>query len=382
MTDTFTRLFRRGAFGAAVALALTAMPVGTPAQSELPDTEHAMPVSVLKVHIQDSYTALRGFTGRAVARRSADLGFESGGKLADVRVDAGDRVAEGEQLASLDTQRLEARRRELRAELAEAQANLELARKTRKRSAELFERGHLPEQRLDEAVAEQDAAQARLERVRAALNSIAVDLDKAVLTAPFGGVIERRLADEGTVLATGTPVLRLIESDALEAEVGLPLAFAETMRAGDAVPLKTQGGDLVFARVKAKVPAVRGETRTALVTLTIDGEAQAAIADGALVTAELSETVDTSGFWLPLRALTADVRGLWRVYKVVEGKDGANRVVFENVQILHSEGDRAFVSGTVKDGDLVIEGGVARVVPGKRVEIVRMDGRQVAGLSR
>lgn len=337
------------------------------------DGEPAIPVSVLKVSISDHYVIARGFTGRAIARRRADLGFERDGKLAEILVDNGAVVKKGQLLARMDDARLAAERFELEARINEADANLVVADKTLLRTRPLFNQGHVTEQRLDDATAQADAAKASLARARAALKRIDVDLEKSTLHAPFDGVIERRLVDEGAVISAGATVFRFIESGRLEAEVGMPLSFANAMKPGDHLPLRTGAGEVLFAEVMAVVPVVRGETRTALVTLRMSGEPTRSVVDGSLVTAEVNDRIASPGFWIPIRALTADVRGLWRVYKVSKSSDGADRVVFENVQMLHSEKDRAFVSGTVNDGDLLIDGGVARVVPGRKVEVVRVN---------
>ncbi len=340
--------------------------------SSMNNPERALPVSVMRVDMRDSYTISRGFTGRAVSRRRSELGFETSGRIEAVLIDNGDMVRKGDVVARLDTDQLIAQRKELAARLAEANANLQVSQKTAERVRSLFDQGHVTEQRLDEASAASDASSAIRSSAAAALASIDISIEKSVLTAPYDGIVARRLLDEGTAVMVGNPVLLLIENGPLEAEVGMPLGFAQRLSPGDILPLKTQMGDLVFANVRAIVPLVRGETRTALVTLEVQGEAALPIADGSLVTAEINDAVPSSGFWIPMRALTADVRGLWRVYKVVSADDGSQHVVFENVQIIHSENDRAFVSGTVDGGDLLIDEGVARVTPGEKVEVVRI----------
>lgn len=382
MTSGFARTLALAALLAAAgsaAFVILQLPTGREAASQTDATDGLLPVGALRVDMQSAYEIERAFTGRVTARRRSDLGFDRDGTLAEILVESGDRVRAGQVLARLDTARLEARRRELQATRAEATADLKLARSTRARTVRLFEDGHVSEQRRDEAVAEADAAAARLERIDAQLASLEVDLGKSVIEAPYAGTIERRLLDEGTVLDAGTTVVRLLETRVLEAEIGFPLSFARRMEPGSHVPLRTEKGDLVFASVRSMVPAVRGETRTALVTFTIEGEVTADIADGSLVTAHVEDRIESPGFWLPLGALTADVRGLWRVYKVGDRsrEAGTAEVVFENVQVLHTAGDRAFVSGTVDDGDLLIDGGVTRVVPGQRVRVVSIDGAPV-----
>lgn len=364
---------------AALAIFGIAMTFGLPqprqAESQTSEDSQPLPVAALRVKLQSSYTIERGFTGRATARRRSELGFERAGKLVEIGIDTGDRVQEGQALARLDTQQLRSQRAELVAARSEAEADLELARKTRARRVQLFKDGHVSAQSRDDAVAEADAAAARLARIDAQIASVDVDLDKSILRAPYAGAIERRLLDEGSVIDAGATVLRLIETGILEAEIGFPLSFARRMEPGSHVPLRTEKGDLAFARVRSVVPAVRGETRTALVTFTIEGGVTDAIADGSLVTARIPYRVEAPGFWLPLRALTADVRGLWRVYKLGNRERvlGPASVTFENVQILYSENDRAFVSGTVNDGDLLVAKGVERVVPGQTVEVTAIE---------
>ena len=72
---------------------------------------------------------------------------------------------------------------------------------------------------------------------------------------------------------------------------------------------------------------------------------------------------DDHGFWLPLTALTESERGLWGVLVVNRSSVLERRVV----EVLHAEADRAYVRGTLQDGDWVVRTGVQRLVPGQQV---------------
>jgi len=360
---------------AAVAGWMTILPSGNQgAAGSPPRLSDPLPVSVIPVEMQDAYDVDRRFTGRIVARRRTDLAFEFAGKVVRLSVDTGDRVTAGDVLAAQDTERLLARLEELEAQLAESEADLTLARRNLERSRTLFGQGHVSEQRLDDARAEADAATARRDRLSASIRLLRVDIDKAVLRAPYDGIVERRLIDEGAVVEAGASVFRFIEVGPMEAEIGVPARFAERLRVGDRVRVLAGDPSPREARVKAVVPAIRGETRTATLTLDLLPDDGPQPPDGTLVTLLLKERIAATGAWLPVRALTADVRGLWRVYKVVDSDDGAPRVAFGNVQVLYSDAARAFVTGTIRDGDLIIDEGVSRVAPGTRVDPVRVDG--------
>jgi len=52
---------------------------------------------------------------------------------------------------------------------------------------------------------------------------------------------------------------------------------------------------------------------------------------------------------------------LWALYTINE----QNIVVRDLVQIIYFEDEYAFVRGTIKDGDLIVLGGAAKIIPGK-----------------
>ncbi len=87
-------------------------------------TPKLLPVETMRVEAVGSYRTYRAYTGKIVARRTSDLGFERKGKLVSIVVEEGDRVAAGTLLARLDTQELKNSRRELLARRAQATAKL------------------------------------------------------------------------------------------------------------------------------------------------------------------------------------------------------------------------------------------------------------------
>ena len=66
---------------------------------------------------------------------------------------------------------------------------------------------------------------------------------------------------------------------------------------------------------------------------------------------------------MPLRSLSQSDQGLWALYTIDEN----NIVVRDLVQIVYFEDQYAFVNGTIKDGDLIVLGGAAKIIPGKRI---------------
>jgi multidrug efflux pump subunit AcrA (membrane-fusion protein) len=77
-----------------------------------------------------------------------------------------------------------------------------------------------------------------------------------------------------------------------------------------------------------------------------------------------------AGFWLPVEALTRGDRGLWSVLAVNTGEEAGSAVVERrDVELLHSDGDRVYVRGTLSADETVVARGTHRLVHGQRVEV-------------
>lgn len=350
-----------GLFSSLVAARITAQTIQEPGASR------ALPVRTTEVVLEQGYHAKRTFTGRATPGRISQVAFELGGTVEAIHVDLGHHVNDGDKMANLDTARLQAQKAQLIAQREEISARLDLAERTLKRAKETYSQGHASAQRLDEAEANAISLRANIKQLQAAIAAVDVDLGKSEITAPFGGVITARLLDEGTVVAAGTSILEVSEVDRMEAHIGMPPEYAEAVQNGAPVELRGgRRGIIKGASLRAVVPAIEGQTRTMKVTFNLP---TGSAARGELITAVVQDWQEMQGAWLPLRALSSDVRGLWRVYKIVDGPDGP-RVRFENVQILYTDANRVFVTGTISNGDRVIADGIDRLAPGQRVTIL------------
>jgi multidrug efflux pump subunit AcrA (membrane-fusion protein) len=87
-------------------------------------------VAAVAVEHQDGCQRTRSYLGKVASQRSSRLGFEVAGMLDAIHVREGESVGTNQLLAELDTERLEAIRKEAEAQLLEAQAALKLAKAT------------------------------------------------------------------------------------------------------------------------------------------------------------------------------------------------------------------------------------------------------------
>ncbi|MEQ8406215.1 MAG: efflux RND transporter periplasmic adaptor subunit [Oceanicaulis sp.] len=359
--------FALGVLAAALALGVVIVAVsslrGADAGPGAAVTAEPIPVDALSADYSDLTLIESAYPGLVEARRSSALGFETGGRVAEISADVGDRVVAGQSLARLDTRSLAASLAAARAQAAAADAQARLAEVTLERRRTLVEQGHVSAQALDQAEADYNAARASAAASRATADQVRVQIDLATLTAPYDAVIVARSLDEGAVAAPGGAVLTLVEDSALEIRVGLPAGQARKITPGELYPFDI-AGEQHTARLRAQTGVISSGARS--VEAVFDLEDAAGVQSGAVARLLLSTELRQRGFWAPLSALSEGRRGLWSVYALVAEGD-AWRLEPRPVEILHSEGDRVFLTGAVEEGSLILSAGVHRVTPGQRV---------------
>ena len=348
------------------------------------DSEGPLPVAVTSVVITPGFESFERLSGRVVSRRRSDLGFERSGRLAKVRVDTGDSVKAGDLLAELDQRELRAARREQKARLASTRSRLELAKITAARQRKLRDSEYLSPQALDEAIANEASLEADLVAGQAAVERTDVAIALSRLVAPYDAIVVARTLDEGTVAGPGQTVLSLLESGVQEVQLGVPPSLAASFEIGRAYEVESQTAGAAGPREKgvkrmAKlvrwVPALDPATRTqtAILEMETPGDAVTApaarLAEGSLATVRIARQVPSRGAWVPMSALAEGRRGTWTAFAVKQDEAGdwiADRRV---VEIIQTEGDRAFVRGTLADGDQIVVDGLHRLIPGVRVSL-------------
>lgn len=329
-------------------------------------TQDPAPLSVnaARVLFSDQMQIEEQHTGLVVARRSSALGFETGGRIASVSVDVGNRVIAGDVLAKLDTRSLNARLLAAKAQTREAEAALKLATSTQSRQKILMEKELLSSQGYEEVSSQVEAAGARLAAAEAQADTLSVQLELSVIRAPFSGVITERLSDEGAIASPGQPLLTLVEAGVLEVRLGLPEAIASGLSVSQSYPVLIQG-----QRHQAVLRTLTGviDAKQRTVTAIFDLPEGNSVSAGAVARLELRQDVTQSGFWVPVSAMTEASRGLWSVYAIENGSDGKSRIEKRLVDVLHAEVDRAFVRGALQNGDLYVVNGLQRLAPGQSV---------------
>lgn len=331
---------------------------------DLPEPAPLTTVQVAPLRFQDGYVVARRFPGLIEPPQRSRLGFERGGTITEVLVEEGGHVARGDVLARLDTRLLEAERDRLDASTRALEAQAELARRTTRRRDALQQRGFTSSQVLDESALGLAEIEARMAEVEAQKAANAVDIDKAVIRAPYDGIVAARHLDDGSTVAAGAPVVELLEAGAVEFEVGVPADVAADLMAGAPAEVAV-GGTRYPARFVSARPELDMATRTRSLTFALEGPDRPAFRETGWL--EVDDRVASRVAVLPLSALKKGPRGLWTILTVTAGEPLT--VAAEAAELIHADADTAYVAGSFPEGARVVVDGTHRVVPGQRVAL-------------
>ncbi len=333
------------------------------ANQSVPNQIDPLPVATGTVRFTEAGEIEARYPALVSARRESALGFEASGRIAEIFVDTGDAVEAGDVLARLDIRALEANLAAAEADVVAAEARADLADLTLQRQRTLVDQGHVSPQRLDEVAADARSARAQAAAAAAQAQTLRVRIDLATIVAPFSGVVTARLADEGAIAAPGTPVLSLIEGGDLELRAGLPERESASLTVGDRYQAEI-GGERVDVTLRAVTGVIDARRRS--VSALFDIPADRNVRSGEVARLILPTVIDSEGFWAPVTALSEGRRGLWSIYVVANG-EGGETLEPRPVEIIHTEGERVYLSGAVREGEVFVSAGVHRAAPGQLV---------------
>jgi len=290
-------------------------------------------------------------TGTVRARTTAVIAAKLLGYVREVKVQAGDRVREGQLLITLDardldvnSRRAEAALDEVRSSVPEAESavtaakvNLDLAQITFNRMQELWNKRSISNQEFDESSSKLKAAQAAYEMARARraqletrtarvqqdVRATEVARSYAEITAPFAGVVTAKSVDPGALAVPGAPLLTIEREGAYRLEASVEESRLSAIRVGQPVSVKLDGGDrTIDARVSEIVPVVDAASRS--YTVKIDLPAVPSLRSGAFGRASFS-LGNRSALTIPAGAVTE--RGQLQSVLVVENGAAHTRLI-------------------------------------------------------
>jgi len=168
------------------------------------------------------------------------VGTQVSGTVKKLHVDFNDRVKAGQVLAELDDALYNAQVAQTGANLASAQASLELAKANEARMQALFQQEYVSRQELDQSVQALKAARASVALALAQLQRDRTNLGYSVIRSPVSGVVVDRAVDVGQTVAASfqTPTLFKIAQDLGKMQIDSSFAEADVGQIRQGMPVR------------------------------------------------------------------------------------------------------------------------------------------------
>ncbi len=303
-------------------------------------------------------------TATLVAEADSDVSTQVDGTVKKILFKEGDRAKEGQLLVVLDDERYRLKVEESKAKVSRAEADLELAQKTLKRKATLYEEGVIPVQEYDDAETNANLAKAALETAQAVLSLAEKDLKDTQVFAPFSGLMAAKYVEEGEYVKEGDKLFNIVKIDPIRVEFHVPEKYLPLVELGktlnvtvEAYPKEEFIGEVYFVNPKIKTETRRFQCQARIENT--DGR----LRPGFFATAKIVLSKNPDAIVIPQEAILSE-EGLDYCFTVEGGQAKRIRI---NLGIKLKEGMVEVVNG-ITEGTPIIVRGQHVLVEGDRVE--------------
>ncbi len=372
---------RARGLGAAAAIAAVIAVCGCNRRAVAPSAGDFRPtVTVVTLEAQP-VTLTRELPGRTSAYLVADVRPQVSGIVKRRLFTEGSLVHAGQELYDIDDSLYRAQYDNAKAALEKAKANETAAHLAAKRAAELIKIDAISAQDDESAVSAEGQAVADVAAARAALDSAAVNLAYARITAPITGRIGRSsvtagalvTADQSNALATIQQLdpiyvdVNQSSADWLALKQEIDSGRIQSSGAGTPATIVLENGATYPHRGTLQFTDVTVDPTTGNFLLRVlVPNPEGLLLPGMYVRAVVSEGVQPLGLLVPQEGIQHDPRGDATALVV----DAGGRVEQRRVEITRAVGNQWLVNSGLAAGDRVIISGVQKVQPGMAVQAV------------
>lgn len=307
-------------------------------------------------------------TGNVDALNDASLSAEASGTLVHV-AQRGTRVPEDSVVARVNPRSARAAVEQAQAQVESAQAQYALAQDTYGRQAPLYRDSIISASEFEGVRSQRTQALAALNQAKASLSQAQERLANTRIEAPFSGTVEERLQEPGEQASPGEQVVRLVNTQQVRVEAGVPERYANDLVQGDSVRVRVQSAPLDdrWGRLTFVGNTIDPASRTFPIEVAIDNPERRLKPEMVATVFVVRERLDDV-LVAPRSAISRDEDGL-DAYTVARTDSGAV-VQSQRVTLGPASGNQVVVRSGLAPGDELVTVGQSDVARGDRVEVV------------
>jgi len=294
------------------------------------------------------------YNGTVNAWKTANITPDASGRVGRILKKQGDKVSQGELLATLDMTSLELMQKQARAAMAVAQTAYQNAKLNAGRMKKMLENKAISQMQYENTQLALDAADTQLKSAKANLDLVDYTVKNAYMKASFSGIITAKNMEEGDMInpmmGMGQSILTLMDLSKVKIAVDVPAEEVEKIMIGQKclVKISSRADEVFHGEVYSKNLAADPLSKTFKVEIKIDNP-EMKIKAGVYADISIEYIRKENVYLLPLSALLAGDKEV-----MVNDNGVAHKRV---VRIGEKNGTRFELLSGVNPGELVLTEG-------------------------
>lgn len=306
-------------------------------------------------------TVVRRYPSVLQPSSTSTLSFEVTGRLEQMKLDVGQRVETGDVIAGIDPRSLQIQVDNAAAALQQAQSTARNAEADYHRKEQLVDQGVVTKAAADQAQTDMETAQSQVVQARKQVETAEENLDKAVLTAPFDGIISSVDVDSFANVTAGTPVATMYADDKFETSFTVSYDVVNRIAVGKSAIIRLADDPVIVLPGHIGELGSRADSVSAFPVVVVLDETNELLKAGMAVEITLEFAVPGgTGFVLPLTVMpmegnfkAPEDRGQTGDLELYVYDEDSGTVKLRQVKV-----------GGLRDNKLIVTGGLS---PGERV---------------
>lgn len=180
-------------------------------------------------------------SGNISPEEQASVRAEVGGAVLATTAEQGQAVGKGQVLARIDDAALRETELAARSAVTTAQNSVDINRRQAERNDALLKAGAIAERDVELTRNQLSAAQAQLANAQAQLANAQKQASKAIILAPFSGIVSARQVNAGDVVQPGAALYTIVNPSTMRLEASVPANELSSVRIGIPVDFTVNG---------------------------------------------------------------------------------------------------------------------------------------------
>ncbi len=280
------------------------------------------------------------------------------GMLTSVYVKKGDRVAKGQTLARIDDGGLSS-------QLAQLETQAALAKTTFERQQRLWDQKIGSEIQYLQTKTQYEASQN-------AVNQLKSQLAKTNVSAPFSGVIDEIITEQGTVVSPGQALFRIVNLSNMYVAAEVPESYLATITPGKEVDVYLPVlGEMLRSKIRETGNYINPANRTYTIEVDVPNK-DGAVKPNLSARLSINDYTAENSILIPLNVINENADGDQYVYTASAKTNTDNQMIASRqvIKVGKTQGDMIEVLEGLNTGDQVIAEGARSVKDKQEIKII------------